>query len=74
MIKQLFSRVPMFIYGGLSAYTLQYICNNDFKSGFRAGLNQLFTDDITDEEYYHHYSNYNNRNSKSFLADFPFFP
>lgn len=74
MINRLFSRVPMFVYGGISMYTLQYFCSNDFKSGFRAGLNQLFTDDITDEEYYHHYSNYNNGKTRLFWYDHPFFP
>ena len=61
MLPKLFSRrlrrtvyigFPMFIYGGITVYSINYyFLQNNFKAGFRAGINELIKgDSITDEK------------------------
>ena len=42
----------MFIYGGITVYSINYyFLQNNFKAGFRAGINELIKgDSITDEK------------------------
>lgn len=62
----LFSRFPMFIYGGISAYSINYYLSQNklkesFREGFRAGINDLIkgdSDPMTNEEFDQHYNFY----------------
>lgn len=62
MTSYIFTKFSMFIYGGISAYSINYyLQRNNFKSGFRCGINELSKGDskpITDKEFQQHYNFY----------------
>ena len=71
VLATLFSRIPMFIYGGVTVYGYQrYVLDKQiFKNGFRCGINELLGDDyqkhVTKAEFNTHYQSYLNHNLKN---------
>lgn len=74
MFTTLFSRIPMFIYGGVTVYGYQRYVRDEqiFKNGFRCGINELLGDDsvayqkhATEAEFNTHYQSYLNHNLKN---------
>ena len=69
VLSTLFSRIPMFFYGGVSVYGYQRYFQNEqiFKNGFKCGINELLGDDYqkhaTESEINTHYQSYLNHKS-----------
>lgn len=68
----LFSRVPMFFFGGVTMYGYQKYYNHEqiFKNGFKCGINELLADDyqkpVTDTKFNMHYKYYLKNNLKDY--------
>jgi hypothetical protein len=75
LLTTLFSRVPMFFYGGVTVYGYQQYFRQEslldeheqiFKNGFKCGINELLGDDYqkhaTEAEINTHYESFNRKN------------